>query len=72
LKGLGKSQWGEEWHQKGEQNTLRPDTLIPSPQPSTKLGQVHLGSTPLRSRAGANFHNPTDAPTAPSIAVDPR
>src|SRR5262249_49375914 len=25
-----------------EQNTLRPDTLIPSPQLSTKPGQVHL------------------------------
>jgi hypothetical protein len=32
----------KEWHQKGEQNALRPDTLIPSPQPSTKPGQVHV------------------------------
>src|ERR1700730_786374 len=30
----------KEWHQTGEQNAVRPDTLIPSPQPSTKPGQV--------------------------------
>ena len=30
----------KEWHQTGGQNAVRPDTLIPSSQPSTKPGQV--------------------------------
>jgi putative transposase len=30
----------KEWHQTGGQNAVRSDTLIPSPQPSTKPGQV--------------------------------
>jgi hypothetical protein len=34
----------KEWHQTGEQNAVRPDTLIPSPQPSTKPGPVHVAA----------------------------
>jgi hypothetical protein len=32
----------KEWHRTGEQNAVRPDTLIPSPQPSTKTGASPL------------------------------
>jgi putative transposase len=40
----------KEWHQKGGQNPVRPDTLIPSPQPSTKPGQVQaICSAPLNT-----------------------
>jgi hypothetical protein len=50
----------KEWHQTGEQNAPRPDTLIPSPQPSTKPGQVHSPpSASARVRANGALSNKT-------------
>jgi hypothetical protein len=37
---------------RGEQNAVRPDTLIPSPQPSTKPGQVQIDGGAHRVRIG--------------------
>jgi hypothetical protein len=47
------------WNQIGGQNAVRPDTLIPSPRPSTKSGQVQKPATVL-----AIFLSELDIPAA--------